>query len=122
MQSQLEKAGIQWDLHLFADTVNTEASDIAKIIQNTAQKVQAELVVLAHHNEVCHAFISEPLHILRAFADILSNTCCRSSKATLVQALLLKYVKTCPFLWQSYPELSSRHFAALIQHITNSML
>lgn len=54
VQSQLEKAGIQWDLHLFADTVNTEAADIGKIIQNTAQKVQAKLVVLAHHNEVCH--------------------------------------------------------------------
>ena len=52
MKSQLDKAGIQWDLHLFADTVNTEASDIATIIQKTAQKVQAELVVLAHHNKV----------------------------------------------------------------------
>lgn len=59
VQSQLETAGIQWDLHLFADTVNTGAADIAKIIQNTAQKVQAKLVVLAHHNEVCHTCISE---------------------------------------------------------------
>lgn len=52
MKSKLDEAGIQWDLHLFADTVNTEASDIATIIQKTAQKVQAELVVLAHHNKV----------------------------------------------------------------------
>lgn len=55
MKSKLDKAGIQWDLHLFADTVNTEASDIATIIQKTAQKVQAELVVLAHHDKVFKA-------------------------------------------------------------------
>ena len=68
MQSQLEKAGIQWDLHLFADTVNTEAADIAKIIQNTAQKVQAELVVLAHHNEVCDRDFCEPVLSIWSFS------------------------------------------------------
>ena len=68
VQSHLEKAGIQWDLHLFADTVNTEAADIAKIIQNTAQKVQAELVVLAHHNVVCHRYCSEPVLFIRSFS------------------------------------------------------
>ena len=50
MKNQLDKAGIQWDLHLFADTVNTDAADIATIIQKTAQKVQAALVVIAHHD------------------------------------------------------------------------
>lgn len=53
VKEKLERAGIQWDLHLFADTVNTDASDIGTIIQKTAQKVQAKLVVLAHHDKVC---------------------------------------------------------------------
>lgn len=52
VKEKLERAGIQWDLHLFADTVNTDASDIGTIIQKTAQKVQAVLVVLAHHDKV----------------------------------------------------------------------
>ena len=53
VQEKLEKAGIKWDLHLFADTVNSNASDIATIIQKTAQKVDAEILVLARHDKVC---------------------------------------------------------------------
>ena len=71
MQSQLEKAGIRWDLHLFADTVNTEASDIATIIETTAQKVQAVLVVLAHHNEVWHTHVSDLQLLSVALADVV---------------------------------------------------
>lgn len=50
VKDQLDKAGIQWDLHLFADTVTSDATDIGMIIQKTAEKVQAALVVLAHHD------------------------------------------------------------------------
>ena len=50
VQSKLEKAGIQWDLHLFADTVNTDAADIAQIIKNRSLMVQSAVVVLAHHD------------------------------------------------------------------------
>ena len=52
VKDKLDKAGIQWDLHLFADTVNSDAADIATIIQKTAEKVRPALVVLAHHNKV----------------------------------------------------------------------
>ena len=48
----MDKAGVQWDLHLFADTVNSGAADIAAIIEKTAQKVNPALVVLAHHDKV----------------------------------------------------------------------
>lgn len=48
----MDKAGIKWDLHLFADTVNSDAADIAIIIQKTAEKVKPALVVLAHHDKV----------------------------------------------------------------------
>lgn len=48
----MDKAGVQWDLHLFADTVNSGAADIAAIIEKTAQKVNPVLVVLAHHDKV----------------------------------------------------------------------
>lgn len=51
VKDKLDKAGIQWDLHLFADTVNSDAADIATIIQKTAEKVRPALVVLAHHNK-----------------------------------------------------------------------
>ena len=50
MKDQLDKAEIKWDLHLFADTVSSDATDIATIIQKTAEKVHAALVVLAHHD------------------------------------------------------------------------
>ena len=52
VKDKLDKAGVQWDLHLFADTVNSDAADIATIIQKTAQKVNPVLVVLAHHDKV----------------------------------------------------------------------
>ena len=52
VKDKLDEAGIQWDLHLFADTVNSDATDIAIIIQKTAEKVRPALVVLAHHDKV----------------------------------------------------------------------
>ena len=52
VEDKLQKAGIPWELHLFADTVNSGAADIATIILKVAQKVDAVIVVLARHDKV----------------------------------------------------------------------
>ncbi|KAL0046702.1 hypothetical protein WJX82_007872 [Trebouxia sp. C0006] len=51
VEDKLQKAGIPWELHLFADTVNSGAADIATIILKVAQKVDAVIVVLARHDK-----------------------------------------------------------------------
>lgn len=52
VQDKLDQADIQWDLHLFADTVSSDAGSIGALIEQVANKVNAELVVLAQHNKV----------------------------------------------------------------------
>ena len=58
MQDKLDQADIQWDLHLFADTVSSDAGSIGSLIEQVANKVNAELVVLAQHNKVRKAAVA----------------------------------------------------------------
>lgn len=40
-------------MHLFADDSSSNAASIGNLIEQVAAKVNAELVVLAQHNQVC---------------------------------------------------------------------
>jgi len=51
VQDKLDKAGISYDMHLFADDSNSDAASIGKLIEQVANKVNAEMVVLARHNK-----------------------------------------------------------------------
>lgn len=52
MQDKLDEAGISWDMHLFADDSSSNAASIGNLIEQVATKVNAEIVVLAQHNQV----------------------------------------------------------------------
>ena len=53
VQDKLDEAGISYDMHLFADDSSSDAASIGKLIEQVANKVHAEMVVLAQHNKVC---------------------------------------------------------------------